>query len=188
MLTIPPSADARLAIRNIQEAFLELIYRVGLGMGQFSRPRVVLNRDGSVDGRILISSFPKNVSAYDVVDALQKAMPPIPGARIMLDWRLAPAKDRDELQELEERYLPTRSGKMPYSVVTSYYGADRWKEAFQGAKRILAALRENKRKVVGLMIDVYWDPQGRYRTARKKKPKPGYRRTWAWKPKKEKRR
>jgi hypothetical protein len=188
VLTIPPSADARVAIRNIQEAFLELIYRVGLGLGQFHRPRVVLNRDGSVDGRLLIVGWPSNMDPWTVMDALQKALPPIPGARIRLDWRLGPARTQDELQELEERYLSTRSGKQPYAVSSSYYGADRWKEAFQAAKRILAALKENRRKVAGILIDVYWDPEGRYRTVRKKQPKPGYKRTWAWKPKKDRRR
>lgn len=188
VLTIPPSADARVAIRNIQEAFMELIYRVGLGLGQFHRPRVVLNRDGSVDGRILIVGWPSNMDPWTVMDALQKALPPIPGARIRLDWRLGPARTQDELQELEERYLSTRSGKQPYAVSSSYYGADRWKEAFQAAKRILAALKENKRKVAGILIDIYWDPEGRYRTVRKKQPKPGYKRTWAWKPKRGRRR
>ena len=192
MLTIPPGRAARIAIRNIESAFLELMQRVGLGVGRFRAPRIVLNKDGSVDGRLLITDLPKGADLIYFIRKLQEAMPPIQAAdpgvvRIMLDWKLAvPATDK-ELEELQERYLPTRSGKMPFRVPSSYYGTERWQEAFRAARNILAALKERGRRVSGLSIEVYWDPRGRYRTVRKKAPKPGYVRTWAWRPPKRKR-
>jgi hypothetical protein len=188
VLTIPPGAEVAVAVRNIEEAFVEAVFRAGLGLGQFRRPRVVVNRDGSVDGRLTISDLPEGHDLYHLVNKLQRSLPAIPGAQILLDWRLGIAKDIDELQQLDEKYLATRSGKTPWHVPSSYYGAAKWQDAFIAAKRILGALRERGRKVISLMIDIYWDPKHRHRTVRKKQPKPGYKRTWAWRPRVDRKR
>ncbi len=167
---------------------MEATFRAGIGLGDFRKPRVVLNRDGSVDGYLHIAAIPRHIGPRQLLTALAQSLLPVPGTRLLIDWKLGPARNKDELKDLEERYLPTRSSRMPWHVPTSYFGSSRWAESFVTAQRILSALKERRRSVVGLSINVYWDPEGRYRTARTKRPKPGYKRTWAWRPHRRKRR